>query len=79
MIKTTSEETSKGTDKANVAVPCGNSSGHSNHILFSNEALNIAIIKLLLIGQRVSGILCVSIKGIYTFIVCSNFDKSFTI
>ena len=66
MIKTTAEEAGKGADKANVTVPCGKSNGHPDHVLFSYEALNVTIIKGLLVGESVSGVLCVSIKSIYT-------------
>ncbi len=63
LVKGTGEESSEGAAEDNVPVTTRHANPHTTDILLSNEALHIAIVEGLLVGERESGVLGVSIQS----------------
>ena len=73
LVKSTGKEGSKSWAEDNVTIPAGQSDPHATDVLFSNEALDIAVIESFLVGQREGGVLCVSIQSNDPVVVLAKF------
>ena len=79
LVKGTGEECSKGAAEDNVPIPASEPNADANQVLFSNEALNVAIGEGLLIGEGEGGVLGVSVKSQDAIVVGAKLHQSITV
>ena len=79
LVESPSEEGSKGAAEDNVAVSAGQSDAHAHQVLLGNEALHVAVVEGLLVGEREGGVLGVTVQGHDARVTLAQLDKGITI
>ena len=79
LIECAGEESGKGAAKYDIPVAAAESNSDATKVLLSDETLNVAIRKGLLVGEREGGVLGVTIQSEDAIKVLSKLDKRISI
>lgn len=79
LVEGTREESGEGAAEHDVPVPAAEPDAHAADVLFSDEALHIAVGEGVLVGEGEGGVLGVSVESHNTLVVLAKLDQSVSV